>query len=46
MSEVCHFKCEMGSDSLGMGTCCPVRRISKDAGAVVCRAHQSVIPHC
>lgn len=23
-SEVCHFKCKMGSDSLGMGMCCPV----------------------
>lgn len=46
MSEVCHFKCELGSDALRMGMCSPVRRISEDAGAAVCRGPQSVIPHC
>lgn len=35
--EVCHSKCKMCSDSMRMGTCCPVRRISKDAGAAVQR---------
>lgn len=44
--EVCHFKYKMCSDSLGMGMCCPVRRISKDARAAVCRGLQSVIPRC
>lgn len=44
MSEVCHFKCELGSHSLA--TCSPVRRISEDAGAAVCKGPQSVIPHC
>lgn len=46
VSEVCHFKCKMGADSLGMGMYCPVRSISKDAGTAVCRGHQSLIPLC
>lgn len=36
VSEICHFKYKMGSDSLGTGMCCPVRRISKAAEAAVC----------